>query len=74
MDRYADQSADAVPADAHYGTQVPNPYSDGSFGVPAHFGSPPAVWCTHTTINGEPCKGKHLPDREYCFAHAPKGE
>ena len=64
--------ATGVPADSHYGTAVPSPYQDGTGGVPSPFGSPEAVWCTKTTADGASCKGKHLPDKDYCFAHVPK--
>jgi len=62
--------AEGVPEEGHYGVAAANPYQDGSGGVPSPFGSPPAIWCTKLTASGEPCRGKHLPDKDYCFAHA----
>lgn len=40
-------------------------------GIPADIqGSAPSVWCSAVTKSGAPCKGKHLPDRDVCMAHA----
>jgi hypothetical protein len=64
------ENSTGVPADGHFGVSAGNPLLDGSSGVPSPFGSPPSIWCKAIKRNGEPCKGKHLPDRDVCFAHA----
>jgi hypothetical protein len=64
------ENGNGVPADGYFGTSAGNPLMDGSKGVPSPFGSPDSIWCKAVKANGELCKGKHLPDREVCFAHA----
>ena len=64
------ENSNGVPADGHVGVFAGYQFADGDSGVPSPFGSPDSIWCKATKRDGTPCQGRHLPDREVCFAHA----